>query len=104
MEESYKDFKEHVYSNFKTYTTEYFNIIETFVPKRKTPILQIIDKQGCAMGEIKWFGAWRKFCFFPIQTDNYYTVWDTKCLSTLIEFINDYSKKWKENKKIVKTV
>lgn len=83
------------------YKTEYFDIIETNVDNRKTPIFYIYNNLTC-LGEIKWYGAWRKFCFFPVQRQDYYTVWDTKCLKVLIDFIDAYNNEWKEKSKTLK--
>lgn len=38
-----------------------------------------------AIGEIKWYGAWRKYCFFPYAK----TVFDAKCMKGITEFIDN---------------
>lgn len=75
---------------------KYFCIYEYIIKNQKTPILRIFSKNGISsfLGEIKWYGAWRKFCFFP--HDN--TIWDNKCLNDLTEFLKNYNRKWKESK------
>lgn len=54
-------------------------------------------------GEIKWHGAWRKYCFFPSDD----TLYDSDCLRLIADFCSDRSKehygKAKE-KKISKTL
>ncbi len=35
------------------------------------------------LGEIKWFGRWRKYCFFPLEE----TVYEEKCLREIAIFI-----------------
>ena len=71
---------------------DYFSILEEKLEGRKTPILHICSKlSGNEIGEIKWYGAWRKFCFFP----NKDTIWDDKCLTSLNEFLIQYNKDWR---------
>ena len=69
----------------------YFMISEEIVEGRKTPILHIHSNEGYYLGDIKWYGAWRKFCFYPNQD----TVWDNKCLSELLNFLEQYNKEWR---------
>ena len=76
------------------YQTQYFIVYETYYPKRKTPILNIVSKDGSELGEIKWFGRWRKFCYYPYSN----TVWDNKCLTNLVTFLNEYNSKWRSIK------
>lgn len=62
------------------YDKDYFTITKHIVLKRKTPIYYIFSKlSATCIGTIKWYGAWRKFCFFPENE----TIWDTKCLLQL---------------------
>lgn len=70
----------------KIYTGTYFVIFCNTLRGRKTPIYHIrsINDLGVGLGDVKWFGAWRKFCFFPCDK----TVWDTKCLNEVVEFVD----------------
>lgn len=81
-------------SNVMKYIGEYFYICESYIENRKTPILTIYEYNDNILGQIKWFGRWRKFCFFP--NDN--TVWDYKCLSELNAFLDEFNKEWKSKK------
>lgn len=59
----------------------------------KTHIITVINKHSDDyIGEIKWFGRWRKYCFFPVEG----TVYDAKCLhdisNFLVELMNDRKK------------
>jgi len=36
------------------------------------------------LGQVMWFAGWRKYCFFPQN----YTIFDSKCLSEIITFMN----------------
>lgn len=80
--------------NKVVYEGNYFIITEKKLEGRKTPILNIIGSYGDDLGEIKWYGAWRKFCFYP----NSNTIWDNKCLEELLNFITEYNSKWRSSK------
>ena len=69
---------------------DYFTILEERLVNRKTPIYHIISKHSKdEIGLIKWYGAWRKYCFFP----NSNTIWDNKCLNEILNFLNDKNNK-----------
>ena len=73
---------------------DYFKLYEEYLDNRKTPIYHIesmLSKDE--IGQIKWYGAWRKFCFYP----NGDTIWDNKCLEQIIAFLNQVNTK-KKNK------
>ena len=74
---------------------DYFRIVKETLENRKTPIYHIETLGGLYLGEIKWYGAWRKFCFFP----NKETIWDNKCLKLVIDFLDRINKEWRESKK-----
>lgn len=38
---------------------------------------------GEVIGQIKWYGSWRQYAFFPSQN----TVFEPKCLRNIIDFI-----------------
>ena len=50
---------------------------------RKTPVYSIIGDLGVLLGEIKWHGAWRQFCFFPTND----TLWSDGCLADVRSFL-----------------
>lgn len=79
----------------KVYEGTYLLIYKKNVEGRKTPILEIKNWDDIQLGEIKWYPAWRKFCFYTIKD----TIWDSKCLVELVNFINKYNKEWRENVK-----
>jgi len=55
----------------------------------KTKVWEVQNKFSyVSIGEVKWNGAWRKYCFFP-DVD---TVFDTKCLEVIIQFIENRMK------------
>lgn len=66
-------------------TFRYFDIQEQpKPPKRKTAIYAVVNRtSGDWIGEIKWYGAWRQYCFFPYGN----TVWSAGCLKDVEGFI-----------------
>ncbi|MFW9872927.1 MAG: hypothetical protein ACFFG0_07485 [Candidatus Thorarchaeota archaeon] len=59
-----------------------FKIIEN---KPKTKVWGIYNKNnGIKIGEIRWYGSWRQYCFFPEEG----TLFDKTCLTDIINFIN----------------
>lgn len=79
---------------------EYFKV-EVIPTKGKTNIYSIINKMDSSvhLGYIKWFGPWRKYCFYPTSG----TVWDTKCLAGVVFFINELMAARKADKAHPKT-
>ena len=75
---------------------EYIYAIEVWEEGKKLPQYVLCNKKDLFihLGMIKWYGAWRKFCFYPISD----TIWDNKCLEQLLNFINDYNSNWKKSK------
>lgn len=78
-----------------TYKSDYFYITEEILPNRKTLIYNIINNNNLKIGQIRWYGPWRKFCFYP-DSD---TIWDNKCLQDVLNIINDYNSKWRQSNK-----
>lgn len=64
--------------------TEYLNFTK-ISDTGKTIIVGIGNNSGVKLGLIKWMGAWRRYCFFPYEE----TLYDTKCLAEIIQFIAD---------------
>ena len=76
------------------YNGKYFFISEEKYINRKTPIYVIYDKNSVCIGKIKWYGAWRKFCFFPEGN----TIWGSICLEEVIALVCQYNKERLDNK------
>lgn len=54
--------------------------------ERKTFVWDVVptaSESGESIGQISWFGAWRKYCFNPKPN----TVFDVACLMAISEFI-----------------
>ena len=47
------------------------------------------------LGHVSWYGAWRKYCFFP----NGATVYEEKCLAEIAQFISRETSKYRTQKK-----
>lgn len=59
----------------------------------KTIIYRIMKRESWAtnvgLGYIKWYGAWRKYVFFPDKN----TLWDNNCLNMIIRFLDKINKR-----------
>lgn len=68
-----------------TMTTKYLE----FVRMRDTGKTEVYDVmsalQGVCLGEIKWFGRWRQYSFYPTPE----TIWNPECLDAISAFIRD---------------
>jgi len=64
---------------------KYFTIHELPRAKnRKTSDYDVINRSGgYSLGKIKWYGAWRQYCFFPEHS----TVWNSGCLKDILDFM-----------------
>jgi hypothetical protein len=61
--------------------------------QRKTNIYDVLTKDNVKLGEIRWFGRWRKYCFFP-WTD---TLYEETCLRDISQFIEEETKSQRES-------
>lgn len=52
-------------------------------------------KDGVQLGEIRWFGRWRQYCFFPTSE----TVFSKGCLGDIRDFIKGRMEYRKQNSK-----
>jgi hypothetical protein len=61
--------------------------------KRKTKIYAVMNKHhGDELGEIKWYGAWHQFTFFPARA----TVWSIGCMQQVMDFIRQLMEERKQ--------
>lgn len=52
----------------------------------KTDVFDILSKhQGSILGHIKWYSAWRQYCFSPASN----CVFNTGCLQDITAFIGE---------------
>jgi len=80
-------------TTFKTTKYLRFDIVQETA---KTKVIFIINiNHDEVIGEIKWYSAWRQYCFLP----NHSTVWNIDCLNAvnlvIIELMNDRKPKGK---------
>ena len=52
---------------------------------RKTCIWNVLTNDGFVLGQVKWFGRWRRYSFFPTSE----TVYEQTCLREIAQFIED---------------
>lgn len=79
------------------YNGKYFSILEVPQENKKTDIYYIYPDSDTDIlyGRIKWYNRWRKYCFYA--EDN--IIWDSKCLTELINFLDKLNKDHKNKKK-----
>lgn len=51
-------------------------------PSGKTSIWAVDTRDGLPLGTVKWFGAWRKYAFYPADS----TVFEATCLMEIAAF------------------
>jgi len=65
---------------------KYIGFQEFILPSRKTPIYIVYNIQTDEdLGVIKWWGAWRQYCFFP----NKNTLYSIGCLIEINKFLEE---------------
>lgn len=76
---------------------KYMYAIEVWEKGKKLPQYILCNKEDLFihLGMIKWYGAWRKFCWF---TDGIFddVVFDSKCLNDIEKFLDELNKMYKE--------
>jgi hypothetical protein len=62
----------------------------------KTCKWEIFQKEGIVrLGEVKWWNAWRRYCFFPEP----YTLYEQDCLWDIADFVAHKTKEYKAQRK-----
>ena len=70
-------------------------VFEELPTKTKTRYVNVINiRSGNFIGEIKWYGPWRQYCFFPDMD----TVWNPKCLDDVNAVIRELMEERKVKK------
>ena len=74
-------------------------------PQRKTNIYEVLEKGGgitSRLGEIRWFGRWRKYAFYPVGG----TLYEETCMREIALFCQQetrlYNKQAREKRKAAK--
>lgn len=80
---------------------KYIKIEEVGVsPTGKTKVWLVVnEKKNFAVGYIKWYGGFRKYCFFPVNG----TLYDSDCMQKIAEFLQDVNKKTYARQKTTNT-
>lgn len=64
-------------------------LIERLSPSGKTVVFTVAPKDsGAAIGEVRWYGPWRKYAFFPRPE----TVFEQDCLRDIATFCEQETK------------
>lgn len=72
--------------------TESYIKIELIDKNPKTNVYSVKNKKSDnLLGFIKWYGAWRQYCFFPINS----TIYSRDCMKDINDFINKIMEKRK---------
>jgi hypothetical protein len=65
--------------------SKYLEFREISKLDKKTKYIQVISKlHGFILGEIRWYGAWRQYVFYPAHD----TLYNRTCLSEMSEYLN----------------
>lgn len=70
-------------------TAKWIDFIETTPPAIKTKRYSVLSKEKHYLGEIKWYGPFRKYSFFPQSG----TVFEIQCMTDIINFIKFLTEK-----------
>ena len=57
--------------------------------KPKTSVYHCLrNSSGDVLGEVKWYGPWRQYCFYPAFS----TVFNSGCLDGIVDFLRQLKK------------
>lgn len=62
--------------------SDYVDFIKTY-STGKTDYYAVQTKSHEAIGVIKWYSRWRRYCFFPDEG----TLYDSKCMKNIADFM-----------------
>jgi hypothetical protein len=64
--------------------------LTTITPSRKTSVWEVVTQDGgVVIGHVSWWGAWRKYSFFPAPN----TLYEPTCLRDIARFCDDETRK-----------
>lgn len=49
----------------------------------KTQVFNVLTKEGGYLGQVKWFGQWRRYCFYP----DVGSIYEQDCLRDIANFV-----------------
>mgnify|MGYP001613370893 CR=1 FL=1 len=67
---------------------------DELTPNPSTKRWSVMTKDGTQIGMVKWYGPWRKYCFFPMAE----TVYEQVCLRDIARFCEEESIKHRKLK------
>lgn len=79
-------------------TPKWLDFLDMTPGGRKTKVYHVRNKEkGGFLGEIRWYGAWRKYAFFtkPTAFPNTELVFESTCLQDITDFLNYLMQEWK---------
>ena len=59
----------------------------------KTRIWKVLSNDDDSLGEVRWYGRWRKYAFHP----EIFTVYEQDCLRKIADFCENESKKLRKS-------
>lgn len=66
---------------------------------RKTKVVYVLSASlGIYLGEIRWKGGWRQYCFYPAPD----TVFSVGCMKDIQDEIQRLMKEWRDSKQPAK--
>ena len=67
-----------------------------FADRPKTPAWTCVNKRsGDELGEVRWYPAWRQYCYFPTVQ----AVYSVGCLNDILNDINEFIGRLADNNK-----
>lgn len=61
-----------------------------------TKIFSVYATNGSFLGQIKWYGPWRKYCYHAVASQ----ILDANCMYELMEKLSEETNKHKEKREI----
>ena len=57
----------------------------------KTKVFYVFAENNAVLGEIRWFGRWRQYSFFPNNS-----VFEKQCLQDIVDFLKELAEERKK--------
>jgi len=80
-----------------TMVYKYIRFVEMDAGARKTKIWRCESEDGFCLGEVRWYGPWRKYCFMPASESR--LVFCAQCLADINAFLEQAMHEHKTLKK-----
>ena len=59
-------------------------LVFTLIENTGKTLVWAVRKDDLRLGQIEWYAAWRRYCFFPCGA----TLFDSSCLKEIMDFID----------------